>query len=259
MNNVNRFPVIEFQEPVSILMPVSNEADVIEEVVEEWVREVISHLPPSSELLFDEAASTDGTREILQRLTIKYPFINVEYRDKKDGFANAARRLYERAKCPWIFFTDSDGQYVASDFWKLAKNIDGQYDLIRGAKIGRKDPFVRRIASAIFNKIIQFLFNINYLDFNSAFFLIRRDALRDILMHLNCMPTLINTELLLRLELENYSIKQVYVLHRQRLFGVSRGLAPNVFMQHSIKAVKGLYAIKASYRSRKYGTGVEDE
>jgi len=259
MNVKNRFPVISLSEPVSILMPVSNEADVIEEVVEEWVREVIGYLPPGSELLFDEAASTDGTRDILKRLTTKYPFINVEYRDRKDGFANAARRLYERAKCPWIFFTDSDGQYVARDFWKLAKHIDCRNDLIRGAKIGRKDPLIRRLASAIFNKIIQFLFNINYLDFNSAFFLIRKDALRDIMGHLNCMPTLINTELLLRLELENYSIKQVYVLHRERLFGVSRGLEPSQFIKHSIKAVKGLYAIKASYRSRKYGTGVEGE
>ncbi len=251
MISKNRFPIIKLSEPVSILMPVSNEADVIEEVVEEWVRDVISHLPRGSEFLFDEAASNDGTREILQRLIIKYPFINVEYQDKKDGFAKAARRLYGRAKCPWVFFTDSDGQYVASDFWKLAKHIEGRYDLIRGAKIGRKDPFIRRFASAVFNKIIQFLFNINYLDFNSAFFLIRKDALRDILGHLNCMPTLINTELLLRLELENYSIKQIYVLHRNRLFGVSRGLAPSAFMKHSIKAVRGLYAIKASYRTQK--------
>ena len=251
MDIKNRFPVIALREPVSILMPVSNEADVIEEVVEEWVREVIGYLPPGSELLFDEAASTDGTRDILKRLTAQYPFINVEYRDSKDGFANAARRLYERAKCPWIFFTDSDGQYVASDFWKLAKYIDSHYDLIRGAKIGRKDPFIRRLASAIFNKIIQFLFNVNYLDFNSAFFLVKRDALREILEHLKSMPTLINTELLLRLELDNYSIKQIYVLHRNRLFGVSRGLPPSAFILHSIKAVQGLYAIKASYRTKK--------
>ena len=52
MSTSNRFPLIELSEPVSILMPVSNEADVIEEVVEEWVREVISHLPAGSELLF---------------------------------------------------------------------------------------------------------------------------------------------------------------------------------------------------------------
>jgi len=231
-------------------MPVCNEIDVLEDVVEEWVRDVISHLPIGSELLFDEAASTDGTKELLQSLTLKYPYINVEYHTDKDGFANAARRLYGRAKCPWIFFTDSDGQYIASDFWKLAKHIDEKNDLIRGAKIGRRDPKVRRLASALFNKFVQFLFNLNYLDFNSAFFLVRKDALCAILPHLHCMPTLINTELLLRLELENYSIKQVYVLHRERKFGISRGLAPSQFIQESLKALRGLYAIKASYRTR---------
>jgi len=242
---------LSFPEPVSILMPISNEADVIEIVVEEWIRDVFVYLPEGSEFLFDEAASIDGTQEILERLKLKYPYISIEYRDKKDGFANAARRLYERAKCPWIFFTDSDGQYIPSDFWKLAKNINGGFDLIRGAKIGRKDPLIRRVASAIFNKIIQFLFNLNYLDFNSAFFLIKKNALKTILPQLRCMPTLINTELLLRLELENYLIKQVYVLHRARLFGVSRGLAPKDFLFHSIKALRGLYAIKASYRISK--------
>lgn len=246
----NRFPVIKLREPVSILMPVSNEVDVIEKVIEEWVQDVITYLPPGSEFLFDEAASTDGTREILHRLTVKYSFINVEYRDKKDGFANAALRLYKRAKCPWVFFSDSDGQYIARDFWKLAKYIDGDFDLIRGAKIGRKDPIIRRIASAIFNKIIFFLFHINYLDFNSAFFLIRRDVLQNILPELVCMPTLINTELLLRLELENHLIKQIYVLHRQRLYGVSRGLAPSTFLLHSLRSLRGLYCIKSSYRLR---------
>ena len=84
----DRFPVIKLREPVSILMPVSKEGDVIEEVVEEWVREVISHLPQGSELLFDEAVSTEGTREILQRLSKKYPFINV------DGIVKSLNKLF---------------------------------------------------------------------------------------------------------------------------------------------------------------------
>jgi glycosyltransferase involved in cell wall biosynthesis len=244
-----RFPVIALREPVSILMPVSNEADVIEGVVEEWVRDVCRHLPEGSEFLFDEAASTDGTREILARLAKKYPYIKVESRDVKDGFANAARRLYARARCPWVFFTDSDGQYVAADFWKLAKYAGDGHDLIRGAKIGRKDPFFRRIASALFNKLVLFLFNVHYVDVNAAFFLIRRDALRAVLDRLTCMKTLVNTELLLRLELENYSIKQVYILHRHRRFGVSRGLPPTSFIIQCFKALAGLNAIKASYRT----------
>jgi len=251
MKSTIRFPIIEFSEPVSILMPVCNEADVIEEVVEEWVNNVIKHLPVGSEFLFDEAASTDGTREILNKLQKKYSYIGVEFRDEKDGFANATKRLYARAKCPWIFFTDSDGQYIAEDFWKIARFINDDFDLIRGAKIGRKDPLIRRIASGIFNKIIQFLFNVSYLDCNSAFFLIRKNVLSDILNSLISMPTLVNTELLLRLELENYNIKQVYVLHRERKFGVSRGLAPKHFIKQSLGALKGLYSIKASYRMQK--------
>jgi hypothetical protein len=229
-------------------MPVSNEADVIESVVEEWVEKVFKYLPNGSEFIFEEAGSGDGTKEILHQLSIKYPFIKVFYRDEKDGFGNAAKRLFHHASCPLIFFTDSDGQYIPDDFWKIAKYQDQDFDLIRGAKIGRKDPLARRISSALFGKFIQFLFNTAYLDYNSAFFLIKHSALMNILPTLSSMPTLVNTELLLRMELENYSIKQVYVLHRSRLFGVSRGLKPSAYLKHGVIAIKGLYKIKSSYR-----------
>ena len=247
----DRFQPFQMQDGVSVCMPVCNEAGVIEEVVREWIHDVFRFLPSESEFLFDEAASTDGTREILARLSEEYPFIRVESRDTKDGFANAARRLYERAACPWVFFTDSDGQYVPSDFWKLAYHIrtmSVQYDMVRGAKIGRKDPFVRRLASLIFNKCAQFIFSMNYLDINSAFFLVTKESLRSVLPSLTCMPTLINAELLLRLELGNWNIKQVYVLHRVRREGVSRGLAPRKFVWQSLLALRGLLKIKASYR-----------
>jgi glycosyltransferase involved in cell wall biosynthesis len=247
----SRFAISPLGDPVSICMPVCNEASVIEAVVEEWIDKVFKYLPAGSEFLFDEAASSDGTREILKQLSERYSFINVVSHEHKDGFAKAARRLYERARCPWVFFSDSDGQYVPADFWKLAHFIESSGnspDMIRGAKIGRKDPFLRRIASLVFNKCAQFLFSIHYLDINSAFFLVRRDALRHILPSVNCMPTLINAELLLRLELDNYRIQQVYVLHRVRVDGMSRGLAPSKFAWHSIAALRGLLRIKDSYR-----------
>ena len=232
--------------PVSILMPVCNESEVIEEVVEEWVRDVFAHLPEGSEFLFDEAASTDGTREILARLAEKYPFIHVEYHDRKDGFAAAARRLYGRARCPLVFFTDSDGQYVASDFWKLAKHID-DYDVVHGAKLGRKDALIRRVSSMCFNKLASFLFEIHYLDINSAFRLMKADVVREVAPRLAVMRTLLNAELLLRCELENYAIKQVYILHRQRKHGRSRGLPTHRYLVDAFRAGWGLFKIKESY------------
>ncbi len=235
------------KEPVSILMPVCNEADVIESVVEEWATDVIQHLPGGSEMVFDEAGSTDGTKEILARLSAKYPFIRVCYNEKKDGFLAAAKRLYSSARCPLVFFTDSDGQYVASDFWKIAAYAE-RYDYVRGTKVGRKDPIFRRIASAVFNKCVIFLFNVNYSDINSAFHLIRKEVVDDLLPQVTVMPLLINTELVLRAELSNYEVKQVYVFHRERKSGGSRGLPTWRFVLDALRALNGLFDIKASFR-----------
>jgi glycosyltransferase involved in cell wall biosynthesis len=233
--------------PLSVLMPVCNEAEVIEEVIEEWVDDVFRYLPQDSELLIDEAASTDGTREILARLCEKYPFIKVTYRDKKDGFAAAARRLYEAAHCPLVFFTDSDGQYVAADFWKLARHID-RYDLVHGAKLGRKDALLRRLCSMLFNKLASFLFEVHYLDINSAFRLMKAHVVKDLLTEPTIMPTLINAELLLRCELKNYDIKQVYIRHRERKHGRSRGLPLQRYAWEAFRAGVALFQLKESYR-----------
>lgn len=239
--------VVKMEQPVSILMPVCNEAAVIEQVVGEWVRDVFAHLPEGSEMLMDEAGSTDGTKQILEGLRPRFPFLKVHHQDRKDGFAAAARRLYLRAKCPWVFFTDSDGQYVASDFWKLAKHAT-RYDIIHGAKIGRKDPLPRRIFSALFNKFANFLFELHFLDINSAFRLQKKEVIDQVLQNVNCMPTLLNAEFLLRAALDNYEIKQVHILHRQREAGKSRGLPPHRYLREGAQAVKGLLLIKSSYR-----------
>jgi glycosyltransferase involved in cell wall biosynthesis len=233
--------------PVSILMPVSNEAEVIEDVIEEWVRDVFQYLPAGSEFLLDEAASTDGTREILQRLCSKYPFLKVTYNEKKDGFAAATRRLYAAARCPLVFFSDSDGQYVAEDFGKLAKHID-RYDLVHGAKLGRKDAFLRRLSSMMFNKLATFLFQMNYLDINSAFRLMKIEVIQDLLKDLVIMPSLINAEFLLRCELTDYDIRQVHIRHRHRKHGRSRGLPLYRFPWEAFRAGVALFELKESYR-----------
>lgn len=241
-------PVRTIKHPISILMPVCNEADVIEDVINEWIQEVFQYLPAGSEFLFDEAASTDGTREILGRLSAQHSFIKVNYNERKDGFANAARRLYRAATCPLVFFTDSDGQYAPAEFWKLAPYID-DYAIVHGAKIGRQDPLPRKIASAIFNRVARFIFDVHYSDINSAFRIIRRSTVEEILPNIKCMPTLLNAELLLRAELENHPIKQIHVIHRRRKFGVSRGLPPSGFIRESLRAYRGLLALKSEYRN----------
>ena len=242
--------IFKLKHPVSILMPVSNEQDIIERVVEEWIDDVFRYLPKKSEMIFDEAGSTDKTKEILKKISKKNKFIKTFFNEKKEGFAQAAKNLYDKANCPFVFFTDSDGQYVASEFWKLAPFIE-EFSVVHGAKIGRQDTFIRKSASAMFNKISRQIFDIFYSDINSAFRLIHKKALKHLLPKMGTMKTLFNAELLLRAEMENYSIKQVHVIHRARLHGNSRGLPPARFLKESIFAFQNLLKLKEEYKSEK--------
>lgn len=242
-----RFPIVTLPAPVSVLMPVCGEVDIIEKVVQEWANDVFRFLPDGSEFVFDVAPVGDGTERILQGLASRFPFIGFTDSPQKDGYGGATRRLYARARCPLVFLSDSDGQYVARDFWVMAHYI-GAYDLVHGAKVGRKDRFVRRFASFVFNKAVHFLFCNNFDDVNSAFKFMKRDLLDDLLPQLTKMPKLINTELLLRADLANYEIKQCYITHRVRRFGNSRGLPAYRFLFDALVALRGLMAIKASYR-----------
>jgi glycosyltransferase involved in cell wall biosynthesis len=229
---------------VSVLMPVCNEADIIAEVVTEWHEQVFAYLPPGSELVFDDC-STDGTHEILQGLARSaYGYIRVDW-SAKDGFFNSAMRLYKRARCPLVFFTDSDGQYPPADFWKVAADIDSFE--VHGVKVGRHDLPHRLVASAGFNWLCRWLFRTAGSDINSAFRLIHRPILDAILDDINVMPTLLNAELYLRAEHAGFRIKDVPIGHRPRQFGVSRGLPLRRFVHECYGAYRGLFQLRREF------------
>jgi glycosyltransferase involved in cell wall biosynthesis len=238
--------IVPIPQPVSVLMPVCNEAAVIEGVVREWERDVFRHLPPGSELLFDDGDSRDGTRERLVALQAELTFIRILL-SPRDGFGASARRLYREARCPLVFFTDSDGQYVAREFWKVAA-VFATCDLAHGAKVNRQDPLYRRVASAGFNQLARSYFGVAVADVNSAFRLLSKAMVDDLLPHVHCMPTLLNAELLLRAVAAGYSVKQVDVAHRPRADGDSRGLPPGRFARECLRAYRGLAELRRELR-----------
>lgn len=227
--------------PVSVLMPVCNEADVIRHVIDEWHQEVFQYLAPGSELILDDCSS-DGTEKILLQLSKTYHYIRINF-SKKEGFFKAAKRLYSMARNPLVFFTDSDGQYVASEFWKIAKHIN-RYDIVHGVKTNRKDPIYRVLASEVFNQLFRLAFRSKNRDVNSAFRLMKKEVVDQILPSIVQMPTLLNAELLIRAEQSRYSIKNVEVMHRERQVGKSRGLPLSNFVKESLLALRGIVNLR---------------
>jgi glycosyltransferase involved in cell wall biosynthesis len=241
-------------EPVSVVMPICNEALIVKEVVEEWHEAVFSRLPEGSELVFDDGDSRDGTLEILEELRGKHPYICI-LKSRRDGFAASARRLYQAARCRWIFFTDSDGQYVAEEFWKVAE-LAGKCDMVHGFKLNRQDPLYRRAASACFNSLSEWAFHTGFRDINSAFRLVSRSLVDSVLPQVHSMPTLLNAELLIRALSQGFRVKQVGVRHRPRRHGLSRGLPIATFARECLFAYRALGQLREELAQAKSSAGV---
>jgi glycosyltransferase involved in cell wall biosynthesis len=236
-------PVEAVTEPVSILAPVCNEAEGIESFVVELVDVVYRYLPEGSEILIQEGGSTDGTKEILASLKQRLPFLEIEYRPTKEGFAAAARRLFARARNPNLLFVDSDGQCVIPEFWKLVPHIK-DHDWVIARKNIRRDPFERRVLSRCFNLIARKMFGFEYRDINYGFRICRRDKLLWALAATRHMPTLLNAELVIHAYTAGDRITEIPVHHRPRLYGVSQGLKPSSLLGVTLKAFRGLLELK---------------
>jgi len=233
-------------ETVTICLPVLNETEVIQEVVTDWLR-ICDNLPHGSQVLVEDGGSTDGTIAILNNLRLQHSNLKVNFREKPDGFGNAAKRLLSEPETDWVFFTDSDGQYVAEDFWILWEKRDG-FDVVRGVKMGRQDPFIRRVTSFFWNKAVSFLFNFPLIDINAAYVLMKRTSLEVALPKVVRLETLVTSELIIRFILANFEIKNTYIQHRKRAAGASRGVPTSKLPLIAFKQLIGLFKIKSDYR-----------
>lgn len=235
-------------ETVAICMPVLNEVDVIEYVLREWL-EVVRQLPVGSHIFIEDGGSKDGTKEVLTTLQAEYgDLIRINWRDKPEGFGVAAKRLLSSANAQWVFFTDSDGQYVANDFWLLWARRENR-DFIRGIKLGRQDPLIRRATSLVWNKSVRFLFELPIGDVNAAYLLIRQEFLKNLLPSVRLLPTMVLSELMIRSVMANARYeKDVYIMHRARLSGVSRATPTSSLIKVGFRQLRGLFEIKADYR-----------
>lgn len=235
-------------ETVAICMPVLNEADVIEFVLREWLQ-IVERLPEGSHVLIEDGGSTDGTKEIILKLQNEFhDQIRPVWQVKPEGFGVAAKRLLSIADAEWIFFTDSDGQYVANDFWLLWERRSNR-DFVRGIKLGRQDPLIRRITSLVWNKSVRFLFELPIGDVNAAYLLIRKTFLSAILPSVRTLPTMVLSELLIRSVMANARFeKDVYIFHRARISGKSRATPTSSLVRVGFRQLRGLFEIKADYR-----------
>jgi glycosyltransferase involved in cell wall biosynthesis len=164
---------------VEIVMPVYNEAACINEVLDDWIRE-LDLFGISYRLLVLNDGSRDNTAEVLARYH-KNPKVEI-INKQNSGHGPTILQGYHIAaqEASWVLQVDSDNEIKAGHFitlWRARK----KYDAVIGIRTNRRQPLSRKIIS-LFSRLVVLLFYESGIDdVNCPFRLMRSEVLKDIL------------------------------------------------------------------------------
>lgn len=164
---------------ISILIPVYNEAGTLETILEKVEHADFCGL--EKEIILIDDYSTDGTRDIYQKLPYK-----VFYHDYNQGKGAALRTGFKNATGDIIVIQDADLEYDPSDYSPLIKLIlDGHADVCYGTRLaGGKPSRSFMFTHLLGNKFLSLLTNILYgstlTDMETCYKAFKADFIKDI-------------------------------------------------------------------------------
>jgi glycosyltransferase involved in cell wall biosynthesis len=228
---------------VAVVLPCHNEADIIESVVREFYDELNRRV--SFEIVVCEDGSTDGTEDVLRKLSKDIPLKAVMGHERK-GYSRGLKDGLKLVRARYVLFVDADGQHVASDFWKLYA-LRKKYDVVSGWRVKRSDNFYRRVMSRSFQSLAKLFFGLPKLnDITAPFKLTESKKAKAIAEKCRYMKESFWTEFTIIAHAKSYKIVELPVVHRKRLSGGTRVYKAGKLLSIVVSQFKGLLRLRQS-------------
>jgi glycosyltransferase involved in cell wall biosynthesis len=224
---------------VAVLMPVHNEAGIIENVVLDFYK-TISHRM-RAEIVLSEDGSVDGTREVIAHLAKEMP-LKATLSPMRKGYAGGIRDGLELVSAKYVLIADSDGQLGAEDFWKLW-GLKEKFDIVSGYRLHRADSVNRKFMSQVFQMMNRSLLRLpKFRDVTSPYKLMKSDLAKRVTGGFKYMNESFWTEFTVRAVQEGCSIVETPVNHRIRANGGTRvykvSKIPKIVLAQSVGLLK---------------------
>ena len=210
-------PLGEDEPRISVLVPVLDEADTVEELGARLAA-VLSGLGESFEVVFVDDGSRDGTSERVRAAHLRDPRIKLVRLRRNFGKAAALSAGFEHSRGGIVITIDGDLQDEPEEIPRLLEALRaGDLDLVSGWKRERRDPAGKRLPSRLFNWVTRRLAGVDLHDFNSGFKVYRREVLDQIAVYGELhryIPVLASRR--------GFAVGEVAVSHQPRRHGVSK-------------------------------------
>tara|TARA_B100000315_G_scaffold126052_1_gene115831 strand:- start:21956 stop:22660 length:705 start_codon:yes stop_codon:yes gene_type:complete len=114
---------------LSIIIPVFNEANTIADIIKK-----VQSADYDKEIIVVDDASTDGTKDVLQKLS-QQSKIKIFYHERNRGKGAAVRTAIKNISGDIVIIQDADLEYDPADYPQLLKPVlDGRADVVYGSR-----------------------------------------------------------------------------------------------------------------------------
>lgn len=161
---------------VSAFFPCYNDALSIGKMVRD-VQGALKTRVDDFEVIVVNDGSADDSLEVLKRLATEIPELRIVHHETNKGYGGALQSGFAASTKQWVFYTDGDAQYDASEVTVCIDAVTPTTDVVQGWKIGRGDSWYRKVIGRTYHHTVKRLFSLQVRDTDCDFRLINRTIL----------------------------------------------------------------------------------
>lgn len=201
---------------LSLILPVHNEAEIIEQVFKK-IQQDLDSLHISYECLLVENGSTDTSWNVLKKLKRNFPKTIIL--TAAQGYGCAVLMGIKKSKGRYICYMPSDGQIDSKWIKVLLQEIKkNNWDLVKIKRKGR-ETYGRSVTSYILRILTGILFKSTITDINGSPRIFHRSTIQ--LLALKSKDSFIDVEFAAKIALLSWKIKEIPVPNLPRVGGIS--------------------------------------
>lgn len=213
---------------LSVFFPAYYDEKNIDKVVHKAVQVLEELKLRDYEITIIEDGSPDNTAQVADKLAEQYPKVKVIHHEKNKGYGATLWEGFTTAKFEYVFYTDGDNQFDLDELKKFVALVP-YTDMVVGYRKKKQYSPYRKLTSFVYNIILRYAFDIDYIDIDCAFKILPTELFRKI--QVNTKDAFIDAEIMIRANLMGYTSTEVGVTHLPRVDGVSTAARPSIIFR----------------------------